>query len=321
MDPGEVKRRLRLPNDTAERVSRYFTIEQGTRGRLKVRKVKAVQPSLFFHKFMLDPDEQVKGEFLRAFAEWCANFNDLHTLRDACLKRLEGLTEQLGSTGHPGWRVYKRDAEVKWRLIVGLGGAHVYETSMTLHRLYGFPYIPGSSVKGLLHTYALLDLWYEKGVGSPMGDFSYGNTAPGLASVAEALMAGDLGAFQKEGLGEDVLPELKRIHAVFGSRRERGQVVFLDALPVGNRVMLEVDIMNPHYSKYYTGQLPPADWQEPTPIPFLTVGKGTTFRFMWMCRDGSLAQAVSHWLGAALEETGVGAKTRSGYGAMKVRGS
>jgi CRISPR/Cas system CMR subunit Cmr6 (Cas7 group RAMP superfamily) len=41
----------------------------------------------------------------------------------------------------------------------------------------------------------------------------------------------------------------------------------------------------------------------------------------WVWRDGSLAQAVSHWLGAALEETGVGAKTRSGYGAMQVRES
>jgi CRISPR-associated protein Cmr6 len=212
--------------------------------------------------------------------------------------------------------VYKREATVKWRLIVGLGGAHGYETSMTLHRLYGFPYIPGSSVKGLLHTYAILDLWYEKGLESRMGDFRYGNVAPGLASVAEALMAGDLEAFEK-GAGEDVLREVERIHAVFGSQRERGQVVFLDALPVGNRVMLEVDIMNPHYSKYYTGQLAPADWQEPTPIPFLTVGKGTTFRFVWMSQDVSLAQAVDNWLGAALKETGIGAKTRAGYGVME----
>ena len=41
-----------------------------------------------------------------------------------------------------------------WRLIVGLGGGHVQETSMTLHHIYGIPYIPGSAVKGVLHHWA-----------------------------------------------------------------------------------------------------------------------------------------------------------------------
>ena len=42
------------------------------------------------------------------------------------------------------------EATVDWRLIVGLGGGHVQETSMTLHHVYGIPYIPGSAVKGVL---------------------------------------------------------------------------------------------------------------------------------------------------------------------------
>lgn len=39
------------------------------------------------------------------------------------------------------------------RLIVGLGGESVTETSIRLHPLYGFPIIPGSAIKGVLRNY------------------------------------------------------------------------------------------------------------------------------------------------------------------------
>ena len=45
------------------------------------------------------------------------------------------------------------DLKIDWRLVVGLGGASVYETSITLHHLYGFPYIPASGVKGMVNAY------------------------------------------------------------------------------------------------------------------------------------------------------------------------
>lgn len=45
------------------------------------------------------------------------------------------------------------DFKIDWRLIVGLGGASVYETSITLHHLYGFPYIPASGIKGMVNAY------------------------------------------------------------------------------------------------------------------------------------------------------------------------
>ena len=42
------------------------------------------------------------------------------------------------------------------RLIVGLGAASVYETSMTLHHIYGIPYLPGSAIKGVTRSYRIL---------------------------------------------------------------------------------------------------------------------------------------------------------------------
>lgn len=44
-----------------------------------------------------------------------------------------------------------------WRLLVGWGENPTMDTGLTLHHLYGFPYIPGSAVKGLLHHIAELE--------------------------------------------------------------------------------------------------------------------------------------------------------------------
>jgi hypothetical protein len=38
--------------------------------------------------------------------------------------------------------------KTKDRLAVGLGGESVLETSITLHRTYGVPFVPGSAIKG-----------------------------------------------------------------------------------------------------------------------------------------------------------------------------
>lgn len=42
------------------------------------------------------------------------------------------------------------------RLITGLGATHILETSITLHRTYGLPFLPGSGIKGVARAYAEL---------------------------------------------------------------------------------------------------------------------------------------------------------------------
>jgi CRISPR-associated protein Cmr6 len=41
-----------------------------------------------------------------------------------------------------------------WRFVVGLGIDSVYETGITLHHIYGFPYVPASAIKGICNHYA-----------------------------------------------------------------------------------------------------------------------------------------------------------------------
>ncbi len=100
---------------------------------------------------------------------------------------------------------------------------------------------------------------------------------------------------------------------------QSGHAVFFDAIP-RQVPKLELDIMNPHYPKYYQGGEWPTDWQSPVPVYFLTVASGTEFRFAvgWrgLLDDGTrrLRDLAKKWLIGGLTELGAGAKTSAGYG-------
>ena len=204
-----------------------------------------------------------------------------------------------------------------WRLVVGLGTDTVYETGITLHHIYGFPYIPGQAVKGALRSY-IINEFFDK----EEGDKKNG-------ALSDPLFCDIFGCPQKS----------------YYKEARAGLVWFFDAYPSSTPV-LEVDVMNPHYSEYYSGKgdLPPADYYNPVPIFFLTVGKDTQFKFIIGIQNkyknktlneysstSKLAQAIlnrdfnlelncnlleftSKLLLIALQEHGIGAKTAVGYG-------
>ncbi|MDR4506852.1 MAG: type III-B CRISPR module RAMP protein Cmr6 [Candidatus Brocadiaceae bacterium] len=162
-----------------------------------------------------------------------------------------------------------------YRFISGLGGAHVLETGLTLHHLYGFPFLPASSAKGLARAYA--------------------------ENIGDAVHSELLEVFGSEDKG-----------MVSDSNRE-GKVVFLDGIP-DKFPEIEVDIMNPHYGDYYQGNKPPADYLNPTPIFFLAVAPGKAFIFSLFSTDKSLLEKSVKWLKGGLTELGAGGKTNVGYG-------
>jgi CRISPR-associated protein Cmr6 len=165
------------------------------------------------------------------------------------------------------------EAKPVWRFVVGLGAAHVLETGITLHRLFGLPIIPGSALKGAAKAYAQL----------------------------------------VEGRTDDD-PELV---AVFGTTEQAGSVIFFDAIPL-EVPKFQLDIMNPHYPNYYRKpeKNPPADWESPNPVFFLTVTE-TPYRFAIAARSeqgNRLLDFAEKWLKGALAELGIGAKTSADYG-------
>lgn len=169
-----------------------------------------------------------------------------------------------------------REANTKGRLVIGLGAESVSEVGLTLHHTYGFPYLPGSALKGLAASYA-----------------------------------------RKHLEGWDISSEAYQ--TLFGSTDEKtpaaGCVVFHDALPISAR--LHSDIITVHHPKYYQGEkdAPPADWDSPIPVSFLAVTG--SFRIA-LTGPEAWRRAAFEILTLALAEEGLGGKTSSGYGKIKV---
>lgn len=174
-----------------------------------------------------------------------------------------------------------REAKVQGRMAVGLGADGVLETSLTLHRTYGVPFIPGSALKGLA------------------------------------------AAFARHYCGDDWQLGSNNYRVVFGNTDTEGYVTFYDALYVpgsGHKgKALYFDVMTVHHRAYYEGKdQPPADWDDPNPVPFISA----TGKYLIAV---AAPQGCEPWrdlafeiLEQALGHEGVGAKTSSGYGRMKL---
>src|SRR6266567_7786170 len=181
-------------------------------------------------------------------------------------------------------QVTRFDATLDWRMVIGLGGESVLETDITLHHLYGIPFIPASALKGLTRAY----------------------------------VTGEIEGYKSDEIDKDN-EEIKRI---FGSQEHAGTVIFFDAMPLDGKAGFVLDIMNPHYPEYYSGNKPPTNDQSPIPVTFLTVAN-TTFTFALAPRDAGKEQHVRDveqvkvWLQEALQKYGVGGKTSAGYGYFK----
>ncbi len=191
---------------------------------------------------------------------------------------------------------------LKKKMIVGIGRENSLENSITLHHIYGFPYIPASSVKGVLRYIALADLtdWDPEK----------------MVCLDEKLSKRFISECGKHLSQED------KLVCIFGSKEMVGKVIFGDALPDGNEFpKLSIDVINPHYSKYYHDK--PQDWLEdyeidnPTPIFFLVVEKGSfTFHYKIDRRYEFLEDILQSLFDKAFKE-GFGSKTRYGYGVME----
>lgn len=176
-----------------------------------------------------------------------------------------------------------RTGVVEGRVVVGLGAESVLETAITLHRAYGVPYIPGTALKGMAAAYARRFL---------EGPWARGGEAYRVL------------------FGEG------------GHAGQAGYVTFYDALYIpgsgsGGRP-LDPDVLTVHHADYYMrGAKPPADWDSPNPVAFMSA-TGHYLLALSGPNDAWVGRAFE-LLTAALAEVGVGAKTASGYGRMAVR--
>ena len=181
------------------------------------------------------------------------------------------------------------EAKFDGRLVVDLGAESVIETNCAKIKTYGLPYLPGSSLKGMASHFAAKNLIDEKWNCQFNSD----------------------GKLINQGESHRIL---------FGAHTDApddeqmaGCVVFHDAwwIPSSNSPY-RLDIMTPHHGNYnLEGKEWPADWEQPVPVPFLTVVG--TFLVALSGPPAWVAEAAKI-LKFALEQEGLGAKTQVGYG-------
>ena len=212
-----------------------------------------------------------KAKWIGEVAGLCGNGGELRQYGERQMRMIESL--------HGRWFELRTGSP----FVSGLGRAHPVENGFAWHYTLGVPYLPGSSVKGVVRAW--VTRWKE---------------------VKEAIR---------------ILGPPPPVSGVAPEPRV-GTVVFPDALPAVP-VKLGADVMTPHYGDYYQKGDAPGDWMSPTPIPFLVVRAGATFRFAVAPRQPGeksyedCATACA-WLKEALEWIGAGAKTAVGYGRMRV---
>lgn len=198
-----------------------------------------------------------------------------------------------------------------WRFIAGLGRKSSLEVGFTFHR-YGFPMLPGSSVKGIARARSLISL------AMTLDAKKLNGLDKMLSEEDEKKFADDFGKAYPQAPSPAVI-HVSEFRQLFGTTSAAGRAVFFDAIP-RQVPKLELDIMNPHYPKYYQGNEPPTDSQSPIPVYFLTVAPDVEFRFAVGWRGPlddearRLRTLAQEWLIKGLTELGAGAKTSAGYG-------
>lgn len=177
-------------------------------------------------------------------------------------------------------------------LMVGVGYEHDVSAKESLKGGFSFdyvtglPYIPGSSVKGVLRSYFPNLKEDEKWTEKDEQKFAYIK-----------------GIVKDESLSKEDILALGR--SIF----EHGDV-FLDAFPkVDNsgNVLLAMEYITPH-----TG----GEFAEPVPIPFVKIRPGTKMVFSFIFNGDSGIDKKTLFT-TILQDMGIGAKTNVGFGQLE----
>lgn len=178
-----------------------------------------------------------------------------------------------------------------WHWVSGMGNAHPLENGFSWHHTLSMPYLPGSSVKGLVRAYCEIN---------------------GMAP-----------ARLKQWFGSESKDPSKNV-----TDNQAGELVFFDAIPCEKADILP-DIMTPHTGDWQQeggkGKTAPADWHDPIPVAFLVARNLTLLFSVAKASHATIADSevdeVLELLEQALGFLGAGAKTATGYGAMSVSAS
>ena len=189
--------------------------------------------------------------------------------------------------GRAGVQVRLAVATARTRLLLHPASERtVTEGGLLLHHTWGVPYLPGSTLKGVLR--AALDQPRRRRAGLSTGE---------NATIASTL---------------------------FGDETCAGVLDVPDALWIpGSPARLSplaLDVVNPHHPDWYrSGEVQPTDLDSPVPTHRLTIRPRTRFLVALEAPDALPAAWLDHLLkvlNSALMEDGLGSWTSAGYGRL-----
>lgn len=215
-------------------------------------------------------------------------FEKFKSLSESLLARQKNMASNLGE------HVFSLQAESLSPFMTGTGIEHPLENGFAFLAPYGLPYLAGSSVKGVLRRTA-----------EYLRDLEFGENNFGWNQSAIDYLFG---------------PESQD-----DSTARRGALIFWDVYIQPKDYKLGMDILTPHFTKYYEGTETPHESGQPVPVPFLVVPPEAAFNFNIQCCEQFIQcdELKINWrsmVKALLEHSfdwlGFGAKTASGYGQL-----
>jgi len=304
---------------------------------MKVREIKGLlsqvdNPALLFNKLLILEfmDGFSQNQNLTEKGKDKRSRNKGKDKRDEDVKKIDYINKFKEKVQKPeplpkveGYTIERFRLKTAYRLVIGAGYPSFIENGFLFHHVYGIPYIPGETLKGLARAVFILSV----------AEAMRGKLDP--SKIEEVLSEEAKGTLHQIPEKINIILDnytienpVETFRKIFGSKERRGQVIFFDAYPVdfNSSEHFEADIMNPHYGKYYQSQSEkeaPADWLSPTPIHFLALKEGIVFEFslglaplepMEDDDEKLLLETARKLLEVGLENFGVGNKKRKGYG-------
>jgi CRISPR-associated protein Cmr6 len=234
-----------------------------------------------------------------------------------------------------GYCVVDVTARTRSKLLIGASGgllSTIFEVGLAWDYILDLPYIPASSIKGLMRSWLLHRVLGESSDREKGARRECVERVLALTGIGREPFSRGERTWALERLGMEVDPRATEASA--------GLVFVADAYPVGRGSgrtgcgLLDFDVVTPHY---YRGGEPVRDEFEaqPVPVPHLVVAEGVPFRFVAAVdlMDSELLRGLAECIGlrgnvepcnvlsyillSALSE-GVGARTGKGYGLFDV---
>ena len=277
--------------------------------------------------------------YMDRFAEPGAKKSDREQWFDGVLRREVAVSKPLDRFS--GISVAACYGQLRSRLMVNMAGGVMENAGLCLDR-FGWPYIPGSAVKGCARRAAIQSLMDARDSKSGVEKL-----AKLLADVALVFGWGE-GEWTVEltdsrrlksdfvyAIGTELWADVSRAAQELLPKTDHfaGGVSFLPSylidpknvksLPIptpGRLCALEMDILTCHHGDYYNSSDAAkiaADIEEPVPVAFPAVAAGHVFKFCLVALRGCRADCADQaraWLMEGLQTLGLGAKTSAGYG-------